>query len=103
MRGLAIIVPGTDSSRFRSALVLAASQAALGGRVRLLLDSDAVQLVSEGGDLLESCFDLAVEVTLCQSGLAQAGLDAAGLDERFSYGGMVGFLAELGADRLVVV
>jgi len=40
---------------------------------------------------------------LCQTGLAEAGMEAASLDQRFSYGGMVGWLADLGMDRLVIV
>ena len=102
MTGLGIIVADTDAVRFRTALTLAAAQAALGGRARILLDSGAVRLASGLNDLLESCFELGTEVTLCQSGLAEAGLDASALDSRFSYGGMVGWLADLGADRLVI-
>lgn len=103
MTGLAIIVAGADGARFRTALTLAAAHAALGGRTRLLLDGDAVRLgVPPGDALLESCFDLGVAITLCQSGLAAAGLDAASLDRRFGYGGMVGLLADLGDDRLVI-
>jgi predicted peroxiredoxin len=103
MRGAAIIVAGTDAPRFQTALTLAASYAALGGRVRLLLDGEAVRLAPSGGKLLDSCFDLGVTVTLCQSGLAAAGLGASALDPRFDYGGMVGFLADLGEDRLLIV
>jgi predicted peroxiredoxin len=102
MTGLGIIVADADAVRFRTALMLAAAQAALGGRVRLLLDSGAVRLASGVNELLESCFELGAEVTLCQSGLAEAGLDASALDSRFSYGGMVGWLADLGTDRLVI-
>jgi predicted peroxiredoxin len=100
--GLAVIVAGTDPARFRTALTLAAAQAALGGRVRLLLDGEAVRLAAMRDELLESCLELGVTVTLCQSGLAAAGLRAAALDPRFDYGGMVGLLACLGDDRLVI-
>ena len=102
MTGLGIIVADTDQVRFRTALTLAAAQAALGGRTRLLLDSGAVPLAATPNDLLESCFELGAEVMLCQSGLGEAELDASALDPRFSYGGMVGWLADLGADRLVI-
>lgn len=100
--GLGIIVADEDAVRFRIALTLAAAQTALGARARILLDSGAVALASASSDLLETCFELEVEVTLCQSGLAEAGLDASSLDPRFSYGGMVGWLADLGEDRLVI-
>jgi predicted peroxiredoxin len=100
--GLGIIVADQDLVRFRTALTLAAAQAALGGRARILLDSQAVGLAKAPDALLESCFELGAEVTVCQSGLGEAGLDASTLDPRFSYGGMVGWLADLGADRLLI-
>jgi len=102
MTGLGIIVADADPVRFRTALTLASAQAALGGRVRILLDSGAVALALASDPLLESCFDFGVEVMLCQTGLAEAGLEASTLDPRFSYGGMVSWLADLGADRLVI-
>jgi len=103
MTGLGIVVAGIDPVRFRTALTLAAAQAALGGRARILLDSGAVPLAGTVDDLIESCFELGVEMMLCQTGLAEAGMEAASLDQRFSYGGMVGWLADLGMDRLVIV
>jgi len=103
MTGLGIIVAGVDPVRFRTALTLAAAQAALGGRVRVLLDSGAVALAQGPDALLESCFELGAEVMLCQTGLAEARLDASALDSRFLHGGMVGWLAALGEDRLIVV
>ena len=102
MTGLGVIVAGPDLVRFRCALTLAAAQAALGGRTRLLLDSAAVRLAAEPEALLESCLELGVAITLCQSGLALAGLEAGDLDSRFDYGGMVGWLADLGDDRLIL-
>ena len=102
MRGLGIIVAGSDNARYRTALTLAAAHAALGGRTRILLDGESVRLADVRDDLLESCFELGVTITLCQSGLAAAGLAADRLDPRFSYGGMVGWLADLGEDRLVL-
>ena len=102
MSGLGIIVAGADRARFRSALTLAAAQAALGGRVRILLDGESVSLAAAPDQLLDSCFELGATVTLCQTGLAQMGLDAATLDPRFDYGGMVGWLAALGQDRLIL-
>ena len=102
VRGLGIIVADVDPVRFRTVLTLAGAQAALGGRARILLDSGAVRLAQAPGELLGSCFELGVEVMLCQSGLAEAGMAAAALDSRFSYGGMVSWLADLAEDRLVI-
>ena len=104
MTGLAIIVAGADPARFRTALTLAAANAALERRTRLLLDGEAVKMaVSPEEMLLETCFELGVTITLCQGGLAAAHMDASRLDARFDYGGMVGLLADLGADRLIVI
>jgi peroxiredoxin family protein len=102
MTGLSIIVADVDPVRFRTALTLAAAQAALGARSRMLLDNAAVPLAANSDELLESCFELGVSVTLCQSGLALAGLQADRLDPRFAYGGMLGWLADLGEDRLLI-
>lgn len=102
LTGLGIIVSGTEPARVRSALTLAAAQAALGGRVRILFDGESVSLAAVPDDLLDTCFELGASVTLCQTGVAGAGLDAATLDPRFDYGGMVGWLATLGEDRLVL-
>ncbi|WP_420142363.1 peroxiredoxin [Sphingomonas sp.] len=109
MRGrvtpLAIIVAGPDQARLESALRLAAAQAALGGAVTVFLDSPAVALLaseSEVGALLDTCHALGGTVMLCQTGLAEAGLRADALDPRFTYGGMVGFLAASENARLVL-
>lgn len=102
LTGLGIIVSGADPSRLRTALTLAAAQAALGGRVYVLFDGESVRLAAVPNELFDTCFELGATITLCQSGLAAAGLDAATLDPRFAYGGMVGWLADLGEDRLVL-
>ena len=46
VRGLTIIVAGRDPDRLRSALGMAATQAALGGKARLFLDGGAVALLA---------------------------------------------------------
>ena len=119
MRGLTIVVAGGEHARLRSALGLAAAQAAAGGAARLFLDSAAVPLLAPPvaapddrahraaglpilAELVETCLALGSRIVLCQSGLALAGLDAATMDRRFEQGGMVGLLAALGDDRLVV-
>jgi len=119
MRGLTIVVAEASPQRFRTALTMAAAQAAMGGHARLFLDAAAVVLLQAGShgdepdlraaglptasDLFEEALSLGVTVAACQSGLALAGLDASTLDPRVGYGGMVGLLQQLGDDRLVVV
>jgi len=120
MRGLTIIVAGRDTARLRSALGMAAAQAALGGPARLFLDGSAVALlrapIAEAddadyraaglptlGELVDTGLALGARIILCQSGLALAGLTAAMLDPRFETGGMTSILATLGDDRLVTL
>jgi predicted peroxiredoxin len=119
MRGLTIVIATDDELRLRSAFGLALSHAALGGAVRLFLDTAAVALLARGkgahdaahvaaglpalGDLWEEAFAAGVEVTACQAGLALARLRADALDPRLGFGGMVGLLGDIGDDRLVVV
>ena len=118
MRGLTLVVAGSDQTRFRTALGLAAAAAALDQRVRLFLDAPAVALVvSEGmppvalpppgqpdtGELLETCLALGVGIILCQTGVADAGMTMAALDERFEAGGMTSLLGSLDEDRLLLV
>lgn len=120
LRGLTIVVAGRDPDRLRSALGMAATQAALGGKARLFLDGRAVVLLAAPlaapgddelraaglptlADLTETALALGVRITLCQSGLALAGLSPERIDPRFDSGGMTGILATLDDDRLVAL
>jgi len=120
MRGLTIIIAGQDPARLRSALGMAAAQAALGGAARLFLDGKAAGLLRAPiaapddvehqaaglptiGELVDTCLALGARIILCQTGLALAGLAAASLDPRLETGGMTGLLAALGEDRLVAL
>ncbi len=107
MRGLTIVVAGSDPERFRAALKLAAAQAALGGAARLFLDEAAVPLPAPAGgaaadELVAMALELGVAISLCQTGLAAAGLDLDTLDPRIGAAGLTSLLAELGEDRLVL-
>jgi peroxiredoxin family protein len=102
-RRLTIIVSGTDPDRLRSALGVAAAEAALGGRVRLFFDAASVPLLrvlpSPLEPLLEAAIDLDVRVSVCQTGLAEQGIT---LDPRFEAGGLVTLMADLTEDRLLL-
>lgn len=108
-QGLIILVVGGDPERFRAALSLATSAAALDRPVRLFLQAEAVPLLrspiaalsdqdhaSAGlptlGELLDAAMDMGVPVTACQSGLALAGLRAGQLPQGISFGGLIGVL-----------
>jgi predicted peroxiredoxin len=113
---LGIILSGPDRARWRTALGLAAAQAAHGGAVTLFVDLLAVPMLAPGAmtdeqppagvpplsELLDACLDLGGRIIVCQSGLAAAGLAADALDNRYDYGGMSTFLGELGEGRLVI-
>jgi len=120
MRGLTVIVAGTDPDRLRSAIGLAAAQAALGGKARLFLDGVSAGLlalpIAAASDrdhaaaglpslaqLVETALALDVAILLCQSGLALAGIAADGIDSRVGTGGITGIMATLGDDRLVAL
>ncbi len=102
-RALTIIVSGTDPDRLRSAFGVAAAEAALGGRVRLFFDAGAVSLLrvlpAALEEMLEAAIDLAVEVSVCQTGLAEQGIT---LDPRFNPGGLVTLMADSAEDRLLL-
>jgi predicted peroxiredoxin len=120
MRGLTVIVAGQDPARLRSALGIAATQAALGGPARLFLDGVAAGLLcapitapDDAGhiaaglpslsELVDTSLALGARIILCQTGLALAGIAAASLDPRLETGGMTGLLAALGDDRLIAL
>ncbi|WP_340264887.1 DsrE family protein [Sphingobium mellinum] len=109
MRELRIIVATADAERLRGALVLAAGQAALGGRASLFLQLDAVTLlrtpISTPRDeahaaaglptlaaLIEDAVALGVSLLACQSGLALAGITADALPAGVEASGPLSFL-----------
>ncbi|WP_294392891.1 DsrE family protein [uncultured Sphingomonas sp.] len=110
---LAVLVSSDDPARLRTALGLAAAQAALGGRASLFFDALAVPVLGRCEQvrsddlpslaaLLDTCLDMNVAVTVCQTGLAAAGLRAEDLDPRLTFGGMIGLLSVLPDARLVI-
>ncbi|WP_380874582.1 hypothetical protein ACFB49_48940 [Sphingomonas sp. DBB INV C78] len=116
MTGLTIIVATADAERFRTALTMALTQAALGGRTRLFLQDGAVALL-RGDDadqvrsaglpdrafMLADALDAGVEMIGCQTGLALINAAADEFDARIGWAGMVSLLQTLDQDRLVVV
>lgn len=118
---LAIMLVRAESEAARAALSLALAQAALGGRVRLFAHERAAALLvrapraddesraltklglPDRRALLAMAAEAAIELTACQTGLAMQGLSAADLAPGVGTGGLVGLLANLGDDRLVVV
>jgi peroxiredoxin family protein len=99
VRGLTIVVAGADRARFDAALTLANAQAALGGRARVYLHDAAVTLAL-AGELFEAACELGVAVIACQTALDTHGV---ALADGIAGGGMIGLLADLDDDRLVVV
>jgi len=111
MRELRIVVATADAERLRGALVMAATQAALGGGAVLFLQLDAVGLLrmplaapldeahrSAGlpslAMLIEEAVGLGVTLLACQSGLALCGMSAGDLPKGVEVGGPVGFLQQ---------
>jgi predicted peroxiredoxin len=120
MRGLTLILTTAGPGKLRAALTLAIAQAALGGRVRLFIDSQAVALLRlplndnddpqhraiglpELAALAEEAWSFGVALHACQTGLTLGGLQADQCDARIIWGGLVGLLATLEDDRLVTL
>ena len=121
MRGLILVVADASAERFRTALVLAAAEAALGARVLFFFQGEAVRSIvvpiadPDGarqaaaglptlGQLVEEAKALGVEFAACQSSLALLGLTPDDFDPAVEWGGMIGMLSQMGErDRLVVI
>jgi intracellular sulfur oxidation DsrE/DsrF family protein len=99
MPGLLLILTDTRGERFEAALELAATAAALGRPVAVLLRGAAVQAADACAVLLE----LGATVSVCQTAMAAQGLEAAALPANVEPGGMVGFLAGRADWQLAVV
>lgn len=99
MRGLTIVVADADPARLDAALTLANAAAALGGRVRVYFHDAAVTLALPPVHA-EAARELGVVLIACQTALD---IHQVALPPGYEGGGMVGLLADLGEDRLVVV
>jgi len=119
VRGLTIVIAEASTARFRSALTLALAQIALGGAACIFLDGAAVALarialpatdddmhIAAGlpslAELRDEALDAGMRLVLCQSGLALTDSAAEDHDPRAEFGGMVGVLAAIGDDRLIM-
>lgn len=111
MRPLTIIVTTADAERLRSALLLAAAQAALGGKATIFLQLDAVALLRAPivapqdashqaaglpslASLIEDAMALHVGMILCQSGMALAGMTMDELPPGIQIGGPISLLQQ---------
>ncbi len=120
MPGLSLIVASADGSRLYAALETAMSAAALGQPARLFLQGEAVALlrapVSFAGDaarvaagqpdiaqMINEAAAMDVAIIACQSGMALAGMTVGEMGRHVRAGGLVGFLAGVGADDRLVV
>lgn len=118
MRGLTVLIPTPDRVRFRAALSLACAQGALGGRVRVFCQEEAASLLADRPDpdraeltgrglpaipdLIGAARDIGVTLMVCQTGLSAASLGSEDLYPGVETGGVVGVLATLADDRLIV-
>ena len=98
MRGLTIVVASADPARLDAALTLANAHAALGGRARVYLHDSAVTAAMPP-DLYAAAVELGVMFVACQTALDTHGVV---LPRDLEGGGMIGLVADLGEDRLVI-
>ncbi|WP_447954404.1 DsrE family protein [Sphingopyxis chilensis] len=120
MQGLNIIVAVAEGRRLYAALEAGMAAAALGRRVRILLQGEAAALlrdpVSFAGDearraagqpdlasLVEEAVAMEVALFVCQSGMALVGMAATDLVPHVRAAGLVSFLADVGADDRLIV
>ncbi|MFS0736492.1 DsrE family protein [Sphingomonas sp. 1P06PA] len=117
---MTIIIARPDPVALRTALGIALSAAALGGRARLFVDTAAVPLlrvpVIDPADdaqvdaglptlagLLDEADQAGVAILACQAGLALAGLALPDLVTGTEAAGMVSLLQTLADDRLLTL
>lgn len=119
MRGITIIVSGGDADRLYDALELAAAEAATGASARLFCQGRSVALLAEASpasgdadrnaaglptlaELRLEAVHLGVQILACQGGMALSGYAIDRLGPGVEAGGLIGLLADLGEDRLIV-
>lgn len=96
MTGLLLVLTAAGGERFEAAVELAATAAALGRPVAVLLKGEA--LTADLGLLL----DLGAELVACQTSMASHGVAAGALAEGVVAGGMVSVLAGREAWQLLL-
>jgi predicted peroxiredoxin len=120
MPSLNIIVAVAEGRRLYAALEAAMAAAALGRPVRVFLQGEAAALLRDpvafAGDathraagqpdlawMVEEAVAMEIALFVCQSGMALVGIAATELVPHVRAGGLVSFMASIGAeDRLVV-
>lgn len=116
--GVTVILSEPDDTRLRAAMALACAAAALGGRARLHFHEHAVALLVAGPEpgreeklaegvpdrttLFAHALEAGVELTACQTGLHLQRIDYSALPSNTEPSSLVGLLATIGDDRLVM-
>lgn len=118
MTGLTILVAAPDQARFRAALTLALTHAALGGRARVYVHETAVPLLGrlpraddtsdrlaanglpDRLDLIAIALEADIAIIACQTGMAIAELSIDDLVDGVEAGGLMAMMTTLGDDRL---
>ncbi len=120
MPALALILAEPRDERVWTVLSLAATAAALGRTVSIFLSGNAAEIAANryqsGGDskrsaycvatvaeLFESCLELGVRFTVCQTGLHLCELAAEDVHVAIECGGLTGFMQQHKTDELLVI
>lgn len=120
MRGLTIILTEAVPERLRGALMMALTNLALGGRARLFLQFEAVDLLAPPlasprdeahaaaglptlAQLMDDALTQGVDIILCQTGLHLTGRRAQDMDPRCQFAGIASLMAEIADDRLLAL
>lgn len=120
MHGLSLVIASGDGARLYAAFETAMAAAALGARVRIFVQGEAVALlrapVGFAGDaarraagqpdlaqMIAEAAAMNVVLIACQSGMALASLSAGDMGSHIRAGGLVGFLAGVAPDDRLIV
>jgi peroxiredoxin family protein len=117
-KSLALLVSTCDEARYWSLLSLAAAKAALGVRVSVFLSGDATALarreavfvsdhryqqkgVATLAQLMDSCLELSVAFTVCQTGMHLCDIAIDQLRSGMTPGGLMAWLSEQKNSELI--
>lgn len=87
--GLLLILTEAPGERFRAAAELAATVAALGRPVRVLVKGGALRALALDASGFALLFELGAEIIACQTDLAEAALEATALPPAVEAAGML--------------
>lgn len=103
MPGLLLILTDLAGARFRAGLEVAATAAAMGRPVRVLVKAPAIKQLAQNPSVLTLLQELGAELIVCQTDLSSAGLEAASLPPVVEPAGLLHAMRETDGWQLLLV